>query len=101
MVLPPAVTDCDAGVAESEKFGVEEVTLNVTVAVWLRLPLVPVTVSVKLPAVVELVVDTVNVDDPDPLIEDGLKLAVAPPGEPLTLKDTVPLKPFNAEVEMV
>ena len=40
-------------------------------------------------------VDTVSVEDPDPpLIEAGLKLAVAPVGKPLTPKETLPLKPL-------
>lgn len=101
MVLPPGVTDSAAGAAESEKFGLEEVTLKVTVAIWLRLPLVAVIVNVKLPAGVEVAVEIVNVDDPDPVTEDGLKLAVAPLGKPLTLKETALLNPFSAAAEMV
>jgi hypothetical protein len=45
---------------------------------------------------VELKVETVSVDDPEPLIEVGLKLAVAPDGNPLALIDTLPLNPFRA-----
>jgi hypothetical protein len=33
----------------------------------------------------------VSVEVPDPLIEAGLKLAVAPDGSPLTLKAAVPV----------
>jgi hypothetical protein len=76
-------------------------TIKDTVAVWLRLPLAPVMVNVKLPEAVELIVDTVRVDDPDPLTEDGLKLPVAPLGSPLMLNDTVPLNPFKADAEIV
>lgn len=101
VVLPPGGTDSAAGAAESEKFGVEELTLKLTVPVWLTLPLVAVIVRVKLPAGVEVVVEIFKVDDPDPVTEDGLKLAVAPLGKPLTLNETVLLNPFSAAAEMV
>jgi hypothetical protein len=64
-----------------------------------KLPLVPVSVSVKLPVGVELVVVTVSVEEPEPLMEVGLKLALAPEGKPLALNATVPEKPF-CEVTM-
>ena len=38
-------------------------------------------------------VSTVNVDEPRPVIEVELKLALAPLGTPFTLKLTVPLNP--------
>src|ERR1041385_5908924 len=54
--------------------------------VVLRLvPLVRVSVSVKLPAGVDPAVVTVSVEEPAPLIEAGLKLAPAPAGNPLAL----------------
>ena len=40
----------------------------------------------------ELEVFTARVDDPEPETELGLKLAVVPEGNPLTLKPTFPLK---------
>jgi hypothetical protein len=43
------------------------------------------------------VVLTVKVDVPEPLMEVGLKLAIAPLGKPLTLKLTDPVKPFTAD----
>src|ERR1043166_5362524 len=46
-------------------------------------PLAPVIVSVKLPVGVEPAVVTVNVDEPAPVIDAGLKLAAAPAGNPL------------------
>ena len=49
-----------------------------------------------MPAAVLVVVLTVRVEEPEPVTEVGLKLAVAPDGRPLTLKLTVPLKPFSA-----
>src|SRR5580765_3185942 len=72
----------------------KSVTDNVTVVERVRLPLVPVIVSVESAAGVELDVVTVSVDEPTELIEAGLKLAVAPAGNPLMLRFTVPLKPF-------
>jgi hypothetical protein len=45
---------------------------------------------------VELRVLIVSVDDPEPLMVAGLKLALAPDGNPPVLKPTLPLKPFNA-----
>ena len=71
-------------------------TTSVTFAEWDKLPLVPVTVSVKVPVAVELVVVTVKVEEPAPLIEAGLKLAEAPDGNPLALSATDPVKPFCA-----
>jgi hypothetical protein len=39
---------------------------------------------------------TVIVEDPDPGTEDRIKLALAPAGNPLALKVTLPLKPPDA-----
>ena len=44
---------------------------------------------------VVFVVVTVMVEEPMAVIEEGLKLAFAPPGKPLALKSTVPSKPFT------
>lgn len=76
-------------------------TTSVTVAVWVRLPLAPVMVSVYVPAGVVEEVVTFRVEDPAPLIEAGLKLPEAPVGNPLTLNATLPLKPFCAVVDAV
>lgn len=43
----------------------------------------------------------VNVEEPAPLIEVGLKLAVVPEGNPLALRPMLPLKPFKAELDTV
>ena len=40
-----------------------------------------------------LAVVTVMVDEPEVVTEAGLKLALAPAGNPLALKVTVPVKP--------
>lgn len=72
-------------------------TAKVTVAVWLSVPLLPVRVSENVPVAVVLVVVTVMVElaavVPEILTELGLKVAVAPPGSPVTLQLTVPEKP--------
>ena len=72
---------------------VRPLMVSVTGTVWIRLPLVPVIVNGKLPAGVAVLVVTVIVEDPDVVTDDGLKLAVAPEGSPLTLKVTVPVNP--------
>ena len=46
-----------------------------------------------MPAAVEVVVFTVNVELPEPTTLVGLKLAEAPVGNPLTVNPTVPLNP--------
>ena len=69
-----------------------------TFAAWDRLPLAPVMASVSVPVAVEAVVVTFKVEEPEPLIEAGVKLAEAPDGNPLTLKATVPVNPFCALV---
>lgn len=68
-------------------------TTRVTVVECTRVPLVPVMVKVKVPAGVVLLVDTETVEDPEPVTEVGLKLAVAPVGRPLMLKATFPANP--------
>ena len=72
------------------------VTTKVTVVAWARVPLVAVIVMGYDPAGVELRVVIVSVEDPEPLIVLGLKLALAPDGKPLALKLTLPLNPFKA-----
>ena len=67
------------------------VTTRVTEAECCRLPLVPVIVNVNVPVL--LPAFTVIVELPDEFTDVGLKLAVAPPVNPLTLKVTVPPNP--------
>jgi hypothetical protein len=51
--------------------------------------------SVHVPVEAALVVATFNVDEPEPLTELGLNVAVTPPGAPLTVRFTIPAKqPF-------
>jgi len=63
--------------------------------------LLPVIVKLYVPAGVVLLVFTVNVDEPLPVTLVGVNVGLAPDGRPLTLKPTVPLKPFKAETETV
>jgi len=70
-------------------------TTSVTVVECVRLPLAPVTVKVYVPAGTELEAATFKVEEPEPpLMEVGLKVAVAPAGNPVMLKLIVPLKPL-------
>jgi hypothetical protein len=63
------------------------------------MPLIAVIVSGKVPTGVLWVVVTDNVEDCAEalvmFIEAGLKLAFAPVGNPLTLKETFPVNPFE------
>jgi hypothetical protein len=47
------------------------------------------------PVGVELEVFTAKVEDPEPETELGVKLAVAPEGNPVTLKLTFPVNPLE------
>ena len=68
-------------------------TVKLTLAVWLRLPLVPVTVRVKVPGEVEMVVEQFRVAEPEPPLIEAV-LQVAPLGNPLTARFTVPVNPL-------
>src|SRR5260370_982336 len=89
----PAVTVTVLGDAASEKSAAcVACTTKLTRAVCVRLPLVPVTVRVYVPAAVVLAVETFNVEEPEPVTEVGFNVAVTPAGAPLTLSPTAPLK---------
>ena len=90
----------DEGEADTEKSGAAETTREVVVE-CVRLPLVPGMVSVDVPAGVVLAVVTVSVEVPLPLIVAGEKLAVAPVGNPLAPRVTVPVNPFSAPIVTV
>jgi hypothetical protein len=84
------------GLAESVKLGGGGwFTVRLIVVVRVRPPPVPVTVTVAAPSVAEL--DAVKVRMLSVLlalvVEPGPKLAVTPLGNPLALKDTLPVKP--------
>ncbi len=62
---------------------------------WLRLPLVPVIVSVLVPVGVFRLVETVRVEVPEPPgIGLGPKLLLVWDGKPETLRLTLPVKPL-------
>jgi len=78
-----------AGLAEIAKSGAG--TTRLIVAVRVRFPLVPVTVTVAEPRAAEFDTASVSVLLP-PVVEAGLKLAVTPLGNPLAPKATLLLK---------
>src|SRR5262245_5949648 len=80
--LWPAITVWLNGVTLSEKSGAA-FTVSETPAVWLRFPLVAVTVSEYVPGDVVEAVVTVMVEDPLPVIVLGLNAALTPLGIPL------------------
>lgn len=68
------------------------VTVSETLVVWLRVPLVPVMVMVKVFTGVVLEVATESVEDA-PVAGFGLNVAVVPTGTPVALKVTPPVNP--------
>jgi hypothetical protein len=76
-------------------------TTKLTVVLCVKLPLVPVIVSVDVPTGVLPLVVTVNVEFPAPVTVPGEKFAVAPAGSPLALKTTAPVNPFNTPMLVV
>jgi hypothetical protein len=81
-------------VVESEKSGVAGgCTTRETEAVCERVPLAQVIVKGYVPVGVVALVVTVIVDEPEVVTDAGLKLALAPAGNPLALNVTVPVKP--------
>jgi hypothetical protein len=69
--------------------------VRVNVVEWLKLPLVPVMVKVRVPGVALRPTVTVRVELPEPVMAVGLKLALTRPPWPVTLRFTVPAKPFS------
>jgi hypothetical protein len=63
-----------------------------------RVPLVPVTVTVAAPKVA--VLDAENVRVLVPVVEAGLNTAATPLGNPLAVKATLPLKPLDGVTVM-
>jgi hypothetical protein len=93
--LLPCVTVKLLGEAESEKLGVAGAfTVSETVVVWLRLPEVPVIVTVAVPVVaVELALSVKALLEVAGLVP---KLAVTPEGSPEAEKLTLPVNPPEA-----
>lgn len=88
-------TERDVGETEILKFG-SAVTVKVGLVVSVVLPLVPVIVTVAAPTVAVPVAVKVRLLPAEPVTEAGLKEAVTPAGNPLTVKATVPVKPLMA-----
>ena len=74
------------------------VNVNVAVAEWLSDPLVPVTVRVNVPALVEL---QETVADPDPVTLVGVMAPQVNPDGTVSVRETVPAKPLSAVTVMV
>ena len=73
-------------------------TLSIAVVECVRAPLVPIIVTVELPAELPAAVLRVSVEVPDPPVMDaGEKEPESPEGIPLAAKFTFPVKPFNGE----
>lgn len=80
-----------------------DLIVRVTFTLCETLPPTPVTGIVYVPGELKLSVEIVSVDEPEPAIEVGDKVAVALSGknDGSTLKATVPVKPFVGETVMV
>ena len=81
-------------------------TVSVTLVVWTSEPLVPVMVSVNVPVLVLAVVETVRVEVAVGFgvteREESEQVApVAPDGQPVTVRPTVPVNPFSAVTVIV
>jgi hypothetical protein len=95
------VSVSDVGLRDSEKSGTGAgLTVSVTFVEWRSEPLVPVTVSVKVPVAVPVVVLTVRVEFAVGVTGLGSE-QVARDGQPVTVSATLPLNPFNAVAVMV
>ena len=98
--LAPWVTVTDAGEALTVKFGVAaEFTVSATVVEAVRLPEVPVIVTVAAPVVA--VALAVNVNTLVPVVGFVPKAAVTPLGKPVAAKVTLPLNPPTSATEIV
>jgi hypothetical protein len=93
--LAACATDKLLGEADRLKSGAATaLTLSVIAVVWLRLPEVPVMVTVEVPAAAVLLAESVST----PLV---LNDAVTPVGSPEAVKATVPVNPFAGVTVMV
>ena len=98
VVLVPCGRPMLAGVADSVKLG-GALMVSAIVALLLKLPDVPVMVTVELPFAAELLALRVSVLAP--VVLAGLNEAVTPVGRPDAARATVPLKPFCGVTVMV
>lgn len=104
VAVPPCATVRLVGNAESRKSGCDgggagAFTVRVMVAVLVRLPDVPVMVTLPVPTDAPLLAASVKVLE---LVAGlGLKDAVTPLGKPEADRETLPLKPFVGVIVIV
>jgi hypothetical protein len=92
---PPSATFTFVGAAASVKSGLPAM-VRLTEAVCVRVPLVPVTVTAKVPTAALPAIVNVSVLEPlPPVTEVGAKLAVTPVGRLLADNATLPVKLFT------
>lgn len=92
--MPPAKTDCDAGVAVRVK-GMVMVTDAVVLSD--SSPLVPMMVNaLGPPRAAFAAAQTCSVEEPAPVIEEGVNVPVTFAGSPVALSVTVLLKPLTS-----
>ena len=54
-----------------------------------------------MPGEAVLVAETVIVEEPEPVMVAGLNVVAAPLGNPVTLRETLPAKPFDGVIVTV
>lgn len=92
-----AVVETEVGLAAMEK-SAAAVIVKLTVAVWVKAPLVPVTVAENVPAL-EPVQDNVEVPEPVTLVGERVQTSEGSLGA--TVNATAPVKPLVAEIVTV
>lgn len=103
LVPVPACVVWELGVADIAKSGVRTgaVTVTVTAPLWVSVPLVPVTVSVYVPATTAAFVEMFRVQLPEVVMDPGAQLASIPVGSPLAAMLTAPVNPFTGATLIV
>ena len=101
--VPPTKIEVLAGVRaiDTSVGPLELSTRRFAVELCVRLPLVPVIVTVYPPVVAVALAVRFRVVDPDPVTEVGLNVPVTPAGKPLTLKAMEPLNPPRLVAKVV
>lgn len=98
--LPPCATVSEVGEEASVKLAVADAaTVTVTVVLAVKLPDVPLIVTVEAPG--EAVEPAVSVSVPVLVVGFGEKVAVTPVGRPVAEKVTEPVKPFSGVTAIV
>jgi len=100
MPWPPVVKVMLVGLALREKSGCDTMTVIVAV-VWASEPLVPVTVTVYVPATVALTKSWVLLTPPGPSIRAVLPKDAESPSDGLAVSWMVPVKPFRLMTAIV